>query len=438
MRSSAPRVSSFVKDACLPLADTVLADDFESQLDRFYSRGTSDRPMLIDFGAADFVEVAALVNCVATLVQREEQCQPTFIALPSDRRVRDFFKVWRFAEAVLTSTGRNIANFLVSEDQRFIGEPQETYTGQGDALSKLEFDPDWEPGKKTSRNFFEFTTFKDSDAERIGPEGKLASAAREEGKKWTRPLIQQVLEKHLPGGSTKDEVARVVIYEAMSNAVRHPKASVILSVSKFERPGERPGAQSGSLRICLWDDGDGIAFTLMAALREGRPIRAFGLPSFMSDKVYVTIRNFTKTKSEHHIVDQATEITQQVATEPRVLLASLFPGVTRAVRTIVPKVLAFDEAIEGGGEFGNLMDILGGAPGMGLYALTRTVLDQFGGSLFIRSGNYRMLIEMAHDTYRKQHGARYKCKITQYEKHMPSFRGNLLAIQIPVQAQIRS
>jgi len=116
----------------------------------------------------------------------------------------------------------------------------------------------------------------------------------------------------------------------------------------------------------------------MAALREGRPIRAFGLPSFMSDKVYVTIRNFTKTKSEHHIVDQATEITQQVATEPRVLLASLFPGVTRAVRTIVPKVLAFDEAIEGGGEFGNLMDILGGAPGMGLYApVSYTHLDVY-------------------------------------------------------------
>ena len=81
----------------------------------------------------------------------------------------------------------------------------------------------------------------------------------------------------------------------------------------------------------------------MSALQEGRSIRAFDLPAYMSDKVYVTIRNFSKTRVDHHVVDQASEITRGTATEPRVLLTSLFPGITRSVTAKVPRVLAFDD-----------------------------------------------------------------------------------------------
>lgn len=433
--SSTPSESTFSKDKRLLLAGVVLADNLEKELTRYYKSFSAGDPLLIDFRKATFIDIAALINCIALLVDRGEKRFNTYLAYPEDRRVRDFMKVWRFENAVEKATSIRISDMLIAEHQQFTTEPQSTYSGHGDAINKLEFDPDWDPRKATSRNFFEFVTFAAEAGYMIAPDGRFAGAPREEGKKWTRPLIKQVLEKHLPGKTTKDEVARVIIYEALSNAVRHPRARTIQVVSKFTRPSDQQEGKNGSLRICVWDDGDGIANTLLEALNNGT-IHAFHLPSYMCDKVHVTLRNFAKstTNKPPHIVDQSERITKHNATEARVLLASLFPGITRTVVEKVPRVQPFEEKDTTQETLDNLEVILSSAPGMGLYSLTRTVLDQFRGSLFIRSGNYRLLIEMAHDTLRSQFGVRYKCKITGYEKYMPPFKGNLLSIQLPLRS----
>jgi len=419
-------------DSRMRLTGDVLADDFEEQMDKFYERGSPDRPLLIDLTETSYIEVAALVNCIALLVERTDSRLRTFIAIPSDRRVRDFLKVWRFARAVKDATGLSLVEFVVGEDRRYLSEPQESYTGQGDGIQKLEYDPDWEPKRDTPRNFFEFVTFAEEPGKKITPEGRFASAPRQEGRRWTRPLIQEVLEKHLPGRGTKDEVARVIIYEAMSNAVRHPQARVVQAVSRFERQGNGTEGHRGSLRICVWDDGDSIVKTLMQALEEGRSIQAFNLPPFMCDRVHVTIRDFDCKHKDQRIVDQSDKITKESATEKDILLASLFPGVTRTVAQSVPQVEPFENQPSEQDLASQLMDFMNSAPGMGLYALTRTVIDQFTGTLFIRSGRYRLIIEAAHDAWRVQYSVRYKCKITVYRKYMPPFRGNLLAIQLPL------
>jgi hypothetical protein len=426
------RRSAVRKDSWAELAGVVLADTFENHLERFYSRGGVDRPLILDFRHTTYIEIAALVNCIATLLQRTERGYSTLIVYPRDKKVRDFLNIWRFPEAVEDATGLNFRRFLAtSEDEQLLSEPQTTFTGQGDAVHKLEYDADWEPQKKTARNFFEFVTFSAQRGERIEPSGRFASAPREEGKKWTRPLIHEVLDKHLPGDTTKDDVARVIVYEALSNAVRHPSARVIQVVSKFERPGELKADSSGYLRICVWDDGDSIAQTLINALDEGRSIHAVDLPGYMCDRIYVTIRNFEQTVASGHVVDQSDKISKPT-TEGRVLLASLFPGVTRTAEKEIAKVAPFGDTSPSTDTVKRVFDALGSAPGMGLYALTRTAIDQFMGSLFIRSGNYRLFIESAHDAYRVQHKVRYKCKITQYSRHMPPFRGNLLGIQLPL------
>lgn len=401
-------------------------------MDKFYKDGDPNRDLLIDFQDATFIEIAVLVNCISILTQRIRDGKNTFIACPKDKKVRDFLIVWRFPEAIQDATNNNISSFLVTEDQGFINESPESYTGKGSGLNKLEFDSDWNSSKSTQRNFFEFTTFKNSEADRTGPDGRLASAPREEGKKWTRPLIQQILEKHLPGRTTKDEIARVIIYEAMSNAVRHPQASIIQAVSHLEQFQDKKGKNSGYLRICFWDDGKGIAQTLKEALDEGRPIRAFQIPTYMSEKTFVEVRNFKEEPKGEYVVDQSMEIPLG-ASEPKMLLASLSPGVTSSLKKNIPEVAPFEEKREMNRNFSDLMELLGTAPGMGLYALTRTALDQFAGSLLIRSGRYRLIIRIAHDGYRIQNeNAHYKCKITQYEKHVPPFLGNLLIVQLPI------
>lgn len=423
----------------------VLADDIEDQLSRFYSRGLGERPLLLDFASAEYIEVASLVNCIATIVDRTEHGRITAVGLPRIKSVRDFMRVWRFAEAVAEATGVAFEEFVPVEERQLLEEPQTTYTGIGGALDLLEFDPDWTPDSAATRNFFEFITLVHPDRQPIAPDTSFAAAPRKLSGRWTAPLIQQVLKRHMGDASPKDDVARVVVYEAVGNAIRHPGARVIQTTSKFDRKGRSQdrraaGADSeradrshcssrpeGHLRICVWDDGASIASTLLPLVKEGCPIRAFALPSYMCERIFVQLRSYDGQTRREEVVDQSEDLAPDSAHEAHMLLASLYPGVSRSVAQSVGAVEPFDEQ-----RSSEIEPLKPSAPGMGLYALVRTVLDQFQGTLLIRSGRYRLLIEVAHDAFRSQHNVRYKCKITQYPDSFPPFRGNLLTIQLPI------
>jgi hypothetical protein len=148
----------------------------------------------------------------------------------------------------------------------------------------------------------------------------------------------------------------------------------------------------------------------------------------MCDKIFVQLREFDMTHKSTYVVDESEELNADSATEARALLASLFPGVSRAAVDNVPDVAAF----ETDREQDNSAVRWEKTQGMGLYALRRIVIDQFGGNLVIRSGDYRLKMESAHDAYKTQYRVRYKCKITRYPRSYPSFNGNLLVIHLPL------
>jgi hypothetical protein len=423
---------SFGKETRLSLSRTVTADTVEGRLDRFYRRTSGQQPIVFDLAEAEYVEVAALVNMIAYLVDRSEKSLVTLIGYPRSRAVRDFLALWRFADAVEQATGRPLSDYLLLEDHRYLGEEQTTYDGIGGGLEALEYDPDWNGSALTKRNFFEFTTFRQQAGQAIVPEGPFAAAPRIESRRWGERLIREVLNKHLGGAGPKEDIARVVIYEAMSNAIRHPRAKIIQVVSKFERRSKDKEKRDivgthrvhGDLRICLWDDGDTIAETLQRVLKGGKSVRAMILPAFLYDNVVVDIRSFDQSRKKQVVVSQGDEITAANATEPRLLLASLFPGVSRTAGDPVPAVEPLDTA--------GSPTILAGAPGIGLYALTRIAVDQFGGTVLIRSGRYRLIMQLADDRTRSDLNVRYRCKVTEYPQSFPRFRGNLIVVQLPV------
>jgi hypothetical protein len=440
--------SSFYRDAHLYFAGTVLADDVEHNLVRFHQKVKDIGPLLFDFSDAEYIDIAALINCIAESRRRIEQKRaPAYYAYPQNKRVRDFLKVWRFAEAFQGATQQPFSMYVLKEDVQFLTEEPTSYSGRGDGINALEFNPDWSGQTNNRRNFFEFITFSGGN-QPISPEGPFLSAPRLAGRQWSEPSVLEILSKHLGGDSPKADIARVIIYEAISNSIRHPSASVIQIVSKFERgesSDERHTAKKkpiagilgadtdnppSSLRICVWDDGDSIPNTLTKAIEEGLSIQAFRLPTFMSDKIFVELRSPDGKKSTR-IIDQSEDLSRANANDEwLLLLASLFPGVSRDTSKIVPAVQPYDE---GSSQMAQpFQQFLLSAPGMGLYALTRTVLDQFQGSLFLRSSRHRLLIELAHDAYRTKYQVRYKCKITRYPDFLPAFRGNLLTVQLPV------
>jgi hypothetical protein len=231
----------------------------------------------------------------------------------------------------------------------------------------------------------------------------------------------------------------------LSNAVRHPNASFIQTVSKFDRSddpitllgeqnvkeGKRTLTKTqykGHLRIYIWDDGDSIVDTLLPIIRSEKPIRGVELPSFMYDSIRLQVRDYQKKEISEATVNQG-ENPPPNASEELILLSSLFPGVSRTVAEQVGTVETFDEAVAAGGSV-----TWADKQGMGLYSLTRTALDLYQGSLFIRSGQHRLVIEMAHDAFRKAFSVSYKAKVTRYPTNFPKFKGNLLGIFLPIKA----
>lgn len=410
--------NSFLRGCKLNLKGVVISDKLENQLSNYYEITSGNPPLLIDFSESEFIEIATLLNCLSLIIQRKENNLETFIGYPTNKKVRDFLRIWRFHDAIEKALNCEFKEILLKSNHGYLTEPQTTYSGIGDGIDALEYNPDWNNNNAIKRNFFEFTIFKNEEADSINPYGPLFSAPRHESSMWAGTLIKQVLKKHLTSDSPKDDIARVIIFESLSNAVRHPNAGIIAAVSKLNRSHKN----HRSLRICVWDNGDSIASTLLRPLQKGLSVKAKSIPKYMCERIHVKIRTFDNKSTKEVIVDQSEDIDHNTA-EARLLLASLFPGISRTVAEKVPNVQPYDA---------NDDTWFSWLPGMGLYSLSKIVLDQFQGSLFIRSGHYRLVIEVAHDSLRKQKHVRYKCKITKYPTHYPSFKGNLLTIQLPI------
>ena len=435
--------SDFTKGQTLVFDEQALADDFDNAAAKYYEGNKDLSKLLADFRNVTYLDLAVLINFTALFLRRRENNQETFIGISKNKRVRDFIRVWRFPEAFFEATATRFETILVQDDQHYRGEKQDTYTGVGSGIEALEFDSEWTNGSQTKRNFFEFTSFNlvREQAE------SFSTIPRGEGSRWNKVLIRQVLTTHLDGDNQSDEVARVVIYESLSNAVRHPNATIIQTVSKFdwhEKPDELTSSRSekpsvsttgrslrGHLRIYIWDDGESIVDTLLPTVRVGGPLRGVKLPNYMYDSIHLDIRDAANKRMSLLRVSQMEDPPPD-ASEELILLCSLFPGVTRSLRRLVQPVQPFDTVTPDAAPI-ELAD----KQGMGLYALTRTALDLYQGSLLIRSGNHRLVMEVAHDSYRVQHNVTYKAKITRYPESFPKFRGNLLGIMLPIRMVAR-
>lgn len=420
----------FPEDAVIAMGRHVFADDIEAALIQRYAGGKPPSLVLVDFRNTNFLELAALTVLTALFSQRQTSGLQTYLGLSRHRNVRDFMTAWRYPEAFLIATGVKITDVIVDDDQAFLGEKQEFYTGKGEALEKLQWDPDWCERSSGKRNFFEFTTFTAEDIAESSFVAKTSmDTPRSESQRWGRPLVQEVLSRHLCGEAPIDDVARVIIYEAMSNAVRHPDARVIQASSRFYQGEDESPKSKSHLMICIWDDGAGIADTLIAVLEKGKPIRTENLPTFLLDRIYCQVKKFGAVEYEHELlIHEAYEVNNVKSPRPgSVLIFSLFPGVSRFAAQETPSTMPPPTPVQPKYVRGYYLE-----KGMGLYALKKTVVDQFQGKLFIRSGRHFLRIQRAYEPYASRENARYNYVLKVYPDAFPAFKGNLLTISLPL------
>jgi hypothetical protein len=424
--------SDFTAESHIKFPSSVTVDDFDKEIAPFYLKKRTRQPLLLDFAAAKYIDISVLFNLISLFKRRDEKGGlETFIGLSKDKKVRDFLRLWRFPKAFFDATRVQLKDVLVTDDQEYVGEGQSTYNGFGSGLNALIYDRDW-VSSQGKRNFFEFTSYLSSPQQQSLFTHSKNAIPRLESERWNNSLVREVLTTHLFKRKASDDVARVVIYESISNAVRHPKADIIQTTSLFQSarylgsPNMRAASAAGHLRIFVWDDGQAIVDTLEPLVRNNKAIRAVRLPyPYLYDAIYLQINEFGEESSINSVVQQDVDPPSN-ASEEEILLASLHPGITRTINQRVDEV-----------------DPLGGPSkpespdwvkqqGMGLYALTKTALDSYQGRIQIRSGQHRLVLEIARDKIRKQNAVRYECRITRYPDRLPKFKGNLLTIELPI------
>lgn len=418
--------ADFKKEEIINFPDILLADNFEHILLQHLKKlkNFSLDSLLLDFKDCQYMDFLVFQYIISFFYSRSKKNQETYLGIPSDKKVRDFMRIWEFPNAFFSATKSKFSEHIVDEDQIYIGEKQTSFNGIGDVIDTLEYNADWKTGHKGKRNFFSYNTYNlKTGSINILPD-KIPSI---EGRRWNEDLILKVLEKHLETKNAKDEVGRIIIYESISNAVRHPDAQIIQAVSKFDHGSKLP-QDKRHLRICLWDDGKSIVETLKPLIREGKPIRSFFLPLYMSDKIYLNIEDLENKQNKKSLILDQSDNPDKNASDEIILQSSLFPGITRTIAEDVADVAPFDDEKNKMGNKTLYID----KQGMGLYALSKAVLDIYQGSLFIRSGDLFLSMKVAHDTFRMRHHVRYKTKIIKYPKWYPNFVGNLLMISLPL------
>jgi len=407
---SQPEDTAIRNQLTLPVEGTIGA--VEAAIENFFQDLPEASPSLeLDLSACEFIEVPTLIYLIAFVKNRLNKGQATYIRVPKSEEVRDFLRAWEFPRALRQATGIPF-NKLVQE-----GDLQ--YFGERTGVSSIRYSGwvlDGQVERLLSDKFFAITTF---------PLNRSKAPARivvDETRRWEAQLVKSVLTKHLKG--PEGYFANRVIFESMTNALRHPSANIIQTASRFDVHYDGSGKPTGKkyFTMAFWDDGESIVATLRRAIIQGLKVRSADVPELYKDYL-VKIEPATNERPEPKMISSGY-VPNTETSEELLLLSATFPGITRdvvGIGHIAPSDLSENE--------GSLM-----LPGMGLYVLTNCVVDIFGGSIAFRTQDFFMNIKRTTEWSKKNRGdqSHYHVKIKRFHSSSPSFLGNMLTIRLPV------
>jgi len=397
-RTTARKVS-FSKSATIVDVETKLEKAFLTS----NSFSESIESLELDFSSSEYIEVVSLVFIIALVANRAKRGLHTKIRLPLRKKTRDFLRVWQFPDAIRRATRIPFAELVCKEDLRYFGENLSE-----DQTEYLPTTFDRAIGRLLSDRFFAIQTLA------LDPSFSGLQLVLAESNRWENRLVKSVLSKHLSG--PEGYLASRIVFESMTNAIRHSAARIIQTASRFAASGEDQGGSVGQFTVIYWDDGQSMIETLKSAIRGGKTIRSEAVPpAVFSYRVIEELSDQKRTEKLFH----STFTPDSSAEDHLLLFATILPGITRDVEgknLLVHRRLKDDMPSYTG-------------PGMGLYVLVNTVVDVFGGSLSFRTGEYFMNIKKA---FARDREAKYRVKIKSYDKIVPSFLGNMLTIRLPI------
>lgn len=366
------------------------------------SRG---RTYIFDFTETQFISVSSSQYVIAFAVKCAKHRWRFEIIPPLSKRVRDFWRLWNFFEALVIATDRNIANIIHSDARSILDEKQTTFRERSTATT-------YHGGETTLRslNFFGFHSILLSGK----ASGMVAVAETEQ---WRTKEIRDILDRGLAIKS--DYLVSRVIFEAIFNALRHPEAQIIQTASWHLKLYQRTSGDTaydakGPFSLVFWDNGKSFTSIMQRALEDGVKLRSTVDSDFKTSYLveYTDMEYGSRDKSET-VIESDIDINMKTSEEIR-LLSTLFPGVSTS----------------GPHEDAHAYESEMSRRGMGLYTLVETVCNTLGGKVAFRTGRYFMQISQAGPHKRKSKGVDLVAKISKVPKNVPTFFGNMLSIDL--------
>ncbi|WP_430253173.1 hypothetical protein [Neorhizobium sp. DAR64872/K0K18] len=364
-----------------------------------------DRVYIFDFSATQFINVSSSQYIIAFAVKCARHRWRFQLIPPDSRRVRDFWRLWNFFDALVLATDTALSTIVHPDARHLLAEEQTTFRARSTATT-------YQTGglPLRSQNFFGYHSILLS--------GKASGmVAVSETEQWRTKEIRDILDKGLAIRS--DYLASRVIFEAIFNALKHPGAQIIQTASWHPKLYQRSSGETaedpkGPFSLVFWDNGKSFTEIMRRALIDGIKLRSNVDPTYKTS-YYLEYADITYDEHMKKEVILNSDIDVTIETDEEIrLLSTIFPGIS----TSGPEA---DEDREG-----NIMS----RRGMGLYTLVETVCNTLGGKVSFRTGRYFMQLSKAGPRKQRDHGVDLVAKISKVPANVPTFYGNMLSIDL--------
>lgn len=439
----------------LDLGSSGLVNRVEEKILNHLKEFGYDNTILLDMSSIDFIGVETLVYLTSFIAKRKSKNLETKIKYYSNEYIRNFLDSARFFEVIRDVAGIDIHDLVVDLPNFF----EKTFLAV-DTFNRRKFgiSPEgrrWELTEKDNIDRLRDMGFYPLVSLPFNDDIEKSYTLKEEPKNWTegKPLIS-IIQKKLPDTNIiGDKISKHIIYESITNSIRHPKSDKLVISCK---------SQGNFFTIVIWDNGESIVETLKKELESGKTIKTQEELAEDPHSCYCiakkkilgrpTARDFSYYFSFEIPDLLTTEKGKEYKKEEWfILLSSLFPGITRD-----PEGLDYLGVLSE--ERKPLLS------GRGLTYLINAAVRDFGGEVRIRTSNYFINIKKADKVYKtlpnffferfrneyyvmdmkskyeengiKPNGRKiisslFKATVHDFPKDVAFFHGNMITIHIP-------
>lgn len=412
----------------------VVASDFDRKVNEAANKyrmfNKEPRHVVLNFRETTFIDIVSTQYITAFVAQAKKRNWLVSLRPPSSKRVRDFWRHWDFPNAFRDATDIEFSSLLSGPDRKILMEPQTSFRSDGplfiyypdlDNLNDTKIaNNDGKPiqiGHGRSKNFFGFVT------QFLGDYDPINLAEHNSGA-WTIHQVRDVLDQYIPKSKV---IPSHIIFEAFFNAVKHPEATLVQTVSWKKElaeslDGEAPDDQ-GFFNFVFWDNGDSIDKTLQDVVDRGENVREEYSREF--DQMYRFVFVDLETPNRSYSDNILSRVPLNRATPKEIVFAaSIFPGVTSKKGSIV----------HGASDALRDMDLRLTDRGMGLFVLVDAVVNIIGGEVSFRTGRYFMNVKKVGEKTNDRLAPRIKIKVIQQPNSAPPFLGNQIWIRLKSRA----